>query len=523
MSQGVSTRKSLTASIPAVWRAHWRWMIPVAILLVWVASQLIVFAMAGQFAFPLDDAYIVLHNARSLVAGDDNFANAPPLSGVTSLLHTLVVTPLTLVLPGPLTLWLLGWLGILAAALGFDRLARNSGCGWRMRLAIVAAALLAGEPLLIMLNGVETGWAIAAAAWVLALAASPGTDRRLAILCGLLPFVRPELGALGALVMLDQAWRRYRAAGNLRACAGEVAKDFLVLAAVSLPLLAIQWLGSGGPLPNTADAKRYFFADHLRPLATRVSLVIASLGYFALTLGPVFLSIFLIRTRTAALGAGFAVIVLIAFAMVLPAGGFYNDHRYLYILLPAMAAGLAGALNSGHRGWRVAATVILVAGVAWNLVTLPGGARNYAERAVVKLNTMSGLADWIEANLGPEETLLLHDIGYVAYATGQPLEDMVGLKSPENIDIHRRYAAPPYADTDNLYSPPPGDAGWGESIERIALRSGARILVVSTGFEKVFRIAGGLGARGWTLEPLARVNFYDIYRIAPPGKTPDGN
>ena len=67
-----------------------------------------------------------------------------------------------------------------------------------------------------------------------------------------------------------------------------------------------------------------------------------------------------------------------------------------------------------------------------------------------------------------------------AYATTQPLNDLVGLKTPDNIDIHRRHTArgatilPPQ-------TLPTDDAGWGESTERIAIRSGARILVVSDG------------------------------------------
>ena len=520
MTLDISVREPTAISVPSVRQPYRRWMVPVAILAAWAAAQIAVLAMMDHIAFPLDDGYIVLHNAQSLIAGDENFAGGPPLSGATSLLHTLATTLLLLVLPGPLTLWFLQWLAILVAGLGFDRLAHNSGCGPGMRLAIVAGVLLAGQPLLVLLNGVETGWAIAASAWALALAVSPGTDRRLPILCGLMPFIRPELGALAALLLLDRAWRRYAECSDLKGWTRGVGQDLLTLAAASLPLLAVQWLGGGGPLPNTAAAKHYFFADFRLPLGARIALVTVSVAFFAKTLGPIFLSMFLIRTRFAMLGTVFTLIILASFLLMLPSGGFYNGHRYLYILTPIMAVNLIGALGAGKRGWRTAAMAILGMGIIWNLATLPGDYLHYAAKADSKLRTMSGLAQWIETNLNPVELVLIHDIGYVAYATAQPLNDLVGLKTPDNIDIHRRHTVRA-ATIPSHQTLPAGDAGWGESIERIALRSGARILVVSDGWEPEFRMASGLQARGWSLIRLStdRLEGYEVYRIDQP-RTP---
>lgn len=504
-------------SVPAVRHRNRRWRAPAAILATWVAAQIVVFAMTGHIAFPLDDGYIVLHNAQALIAGDDNFAGVPPLSGATSLLHTLATALLLPVLPGPLALWLLGWLGILAAGLGFDRLARDGGCGPGMRLALVAGMLLAGQPVLILLNGLETGWAIAAGVWALVFAGSPRTSPRLPILCGLMPFIRPELGVLGALLLFNRAWQRYSEGGRSWDCARGVGQDLLTLAAVALPLLAVQWLGGGGPLPNTAMAKYYFFADARLPFGAKIALVTVSVASFAKTLGPIFLSVFVIRTRVALLGTLFSLTCLAALLLMLPRGGFFNDYRYLYVLMPILAANLTGALGAERRAWRVAAMAILAMGVAWNLATLPHSAQLYATRTETKLRSMSALARWIDINLDPDELVLLHDIGYVAYATAQPLNDLVGLKTPANIEIHRRYTAPTAPALFGEPSPA-GDVGWGESIERIALRSGARILVVSDGWETVLRMAAGLRARGWGVTRLSTdaLGGYQVYRIDPP-------
>src|SRR5689334_12266347 len=69
----------------------------------------------GTPVFPVDDAYITLHNAQALHQGYDlNFPGTPALVGSTSVLHTALVSALLYVLP-PLramdtTLWIGLWL-----------------------------------------------------------------------------------------------------------------------------------------------------------------------------------------------------------------------------------------------------------------------------------------------------------------------------------------------------------------------------------------------------------------------------
>lgn len=482
------------------------WVAPAAIGLVWIACQIIVFRMLGDFAFPLDDAYIVLHNAQVLTGGDRNFAGVPPLIGSTSLLETLAAALLLTVLSGPLTLWLLAWLGILAAATGFHQLAGNLGCARGTRLAIVAAALLAGQPLLVMLNGVETGWAVAAAAWALGLTAAPRIGRRLPMLCAVLPFVRPELGALAVFLMVDQGWRRYLASSDFRAGAREFGVDIVVAAAITLPLLSVQWLGSGTLIPNTAAAKQYFYATAQLPLATKIAVVVQVMIQFGLILGPLFVALFIVQTRIARLGSLLVAAVLVSHVWFLPIGGYINDYRYLYIFIPVMAANLASALNGRKTAWRKFAVAVMVSSVAWNLITLAPTTQTYIMHAKDKLATMDGLVAWVRSNLSNGELLLIHDIGYLAWATDQPMNDLVGLKSPQNIDIHRQFTT---------YGP----FGLAESTEQIALRSGARILVVSWGWEPKLQIAEGLRLRGWTLQPMpnqSKLYGYDVYRLSPP-------
>ena len=83
-----SARKS-----PAIWLLG---IILAAILVAWPRT------------FPLDDAYITLHNVRSLLAGSDRLYGTHPLAGATSSIHLLCVALFGLVMPLPDALLLIG-------------------------------------------------------------------------------------------------------------------------------------------------------------------------------------------------------------------------------------------------------------------------------------------------------------------------------------------------------------------------------------------------------------------------------
>ncbi len=60
------------------------------VLLAWVGYERI-FPIP---VFPVDDAYIVIHNAQVLLGGSDpNYPGSPPLSGATSAVHLAAEAP----------------------------------------------------------------------------------------------------------------------------------------------------------------------------------------------------------------------------------------------------------------------------------------------------------------------------------------------------------------------------------------------------------------------------------------------
>ncbi len=75
-------------------------------------------------AFPLDDAYITLHNAMVLAGGKDvSYVGVPALAGTTSVVHTVLVAALTFLLRPEWALMAASWLGVLLYALAVMYLA----------------------------------------------------------------------------------------------------------------------------------------------------------------------------------------------------------------------------------------------------------------------------------------------------------------------------------------------------------------------------------------------------------------
>ncbi len=161
--------------------------------------------MPGSLGHPLDDSYISLHSAQVLHWGNDpNFPNTPPLVGITNAPYVLLLWGLLLVFPPLIALEAASWLGILCYALGLVALGRAFRLPLWAPLALAALGLTIAKVPYQLLNGVETGMAMAITVWILALAeTNTASSRRCAaVLCGVAPFLRPELIAVTVLVML---------------------------------------------------------------------------------------------------------------------------------------------------------------------------------------------------------------------------------------------------------------------------------------------------------------------------------
>ena len=423
----------------------------------------------------------------------------------------------------PNALWAALWLAALAYALGLVRLARVHNATPPQALLLVLVGLAAGQTPHQLMNGLETGLALAALTWALALASAPPAppgDRDatsphrtrvpaitwLTALCGLLPFIRPDLLPFTLGLLLLQAACRVRAAASWRGAVRPILADLGLACLCAAPWALWYSLTLGTPYPSTVEAKRLFFAQDTFPAPVRASLVGKDLALFAADLGLLTLCApLLLRTGAGRIALIGSLALVGAYFLRFPdALGFYEG-RYLYPLLPVLLYGAAAAFRAGPA-LRAAATALLVLCLAQSYWRAPDFWARHESFCGFTRHDLAGTAAWCSAHLPPGSTLLVHDAGYIAYATRFRLVDLVGLKTPASVAAHR------------ALTHPSGGALRGAAVSRIALRNRCDYLVVLGGWETAFGLASGLRAQGWGVRPVSDRYAYHVYALRPPSQ-----
>lgn len=462
-----------------------------------VCGAFIVWMLAlGTPAFPLDDAYITLSNARDLLDGSQGPFGVSPLVGATSPVHLALVAALAAVVPLPWAGALAAWIAIAAYTLALARLAQRCGLGAGETALLVAIGLGAGLSLYHLLNGLETGLAMAFVAWSLVLAMGPPTPLFPALL-GLMPFVRPELAILAAILFVNQA----RLRGEARDWQA-LALDTAILAACAAPWLLWMGMETGTVLPQTAAAKRAFFAEEAQPWPLKIAAVVYALGRLCLQIGPLALALAALRSRREGrLALLFALLMLAVFAQQFPGGLNHNEQRYLYVFVPVLLAGLAFALQDATGVERRWLRWLAIASAVYALAAAPAMLRVYAGGIAFSRTELAGVAEWVNANLPATARIAVHDAGYAAMAIDRALIDVVGLKTPRSAEVHERITAP--------------SAGLrrGEALARILADRDAEYLIVWAGWDDDFALVDGMRAAGAVLDPLRRDGAYRVYRV----------
>lgn len=443
-------------------------------------------------SFPLDDAYITLHNARVLLAGgaDGVYAGATALTGATSAVHLILIAALGAVLPIELASKLVSLIAILLYAAGLVALLRRLECPPAARLVLFAAGLFIGYTPYHLLNGLETGLALAAIAWAFVLI----DNRWLPLLCGVLPFIRPELAFLAAPLLLRRFWLDRRNLRALLAAAG------LALAGAA-PWLLLYTFYTGWPVPNTGGAKIAFFAEGrlswTERAETLAKVVIPSL------LGPLWLAL----PRLWRGPAGHCALVFLACwvgltAYVFPSGFHHNYFRYVSLVVPVLLLGWGMLLaRAAVWHWPALATLLI-----WTVLSSIPGIQIYLDRS--HTGALDRTARFIDANLPRDAVILVHDAGYLAWTLPhRHLVDAVGLKTPTSTQWHRLYTA--RSGTPDM------------AMHRIASDARAGYLVALADKPLFWgRLATGLERSGWLLHPLTPVrdHAYVVYRLTPPSR-----
>lgn len=480
------------------------WIVALAVIVL----ALLYVRRPGSLGFPLDDGYISLHSAQVLHWGKDpNFANVPALAGITNAPYILLLYLLVFFLSPLNALLAASWLGILCYALGLAALGRAFRLPLVATLALVTLGLTAGKAAYQLLNGVETGTAMGIMVWIFALARSnTARSRKLAaLLCGIGPYVRPELIALSFLVMAAMFWQDWQERKNIVQAARIFAPLPLLTILGALPWLLWYAVTTGHVIPQTIEAKHVFYADACNPSVYRWVVTWGGARFFFIVIGFLTLALaFLLRNYLGRCVLIFVPLFFFAYYERLPVALLHGWGRYTYILLPIVILGLAVGLGDGSVLVRRTAYVLLVLSCLQTAISFPDHWQVFLQDRDGFTHSLVSVADWANFHLPPNSTLLIHDAGYISYATKFQLVDFVGLKTPSSIAYNREITYPTCG------------IGRAAAVSEIARKAHPGYLIILDDWERSLRLTSGLRKLGWGLEEISPPGNYHVFRLTPP-------
>ena len=490
------------------------------------------FASGGTPLFPLDDAYITMHNAEVLRSGhDSNYVNVPALVGATSSVHLLLVAFLRNFFKPEWALEASSWLGLLAYATGLAKLGKTYGASLLQTSLLLIGGIGAGKVLFQVFNGLETGLGMGGVAWALATtgeiengASSSETssadtpvnvksakaflEKSKAffplVLLGILPFIRPELCLLTVLTLSYRTIRRFQSEGERRQHLNNSLLELTFVCVGAAPWILLSLWNTGSPMPQTMSAKRAFFSDYWPPHFVFLGYSRYIVSLFYVQVGAVLLGFFLLPfKKMGRLVFGFIALFVLSYLLILPVTLSWNAQRYLYLLIPFLIFGFAvNFRNPKVRIQRVGNTLLL-ATVLQAVCALPANWNEHTAACEFDRKELIGVRTWCLNNLPTNSRIMVHDAGAISCETSFVLTDFVGLKSPECAEINRRITLPS------------GGKRRVEALETMLNRSKAQYMILLDSWNLVYKISGGLKERGWRLEPLrGRDGVYQVYRIS---------
>jgi len=290
----------------------------------------------------LDDGFISLESAQSLIAGRDSHYGSPPLAGVTSPPYVLLIVGLLKTGLDPLmALRVVTAMGLAALVGALWLLARAVKVAWWSQMILPAVILIAGPVAQQATNGVETGWAMAVA---VGLIAATVARRQLwcAVAAGCLPWLRPDLAPMAGLLFVWTMWRSSR-------------RTVLIAVALSVCVFGswALWLhhDTGLWIPQSMAVKAAFVPEWCQSISTKLGTARNALSAWLVMFFPISIlaAISLFATPVGRVGMVATIFSLCAYVATLPGALWFNAQRYLYALfVPWLSFGIATVMRSSH-------------------------------------------------------------------------------------------------------------------------------------------------------------------------------
>ncbi|WP_380054299.1 hypothetical protein ACFE33_13305 [Falsihalocynthiibacter sp. SS001] len=463
------------------------------IALLSIAISCLLYFGSNPWHFPLDDAYIVIDNANTLLSGnaDDSYSQNA-LVGTTSAVHLISVAFLGLFVDLPVAAFLAASLFAALYHVGIACLSMQIYPSKLIALLSVCISALAQNSLRQLYGGLETGLAMAAVVWCLSLFLS-NSRLILPLLCGVMPFIRPELAALSLGVLV---WRWFENGLNLE----NIARDSTLFLLGIAPWLVWYYFATGHLTSQTGSAKIAFFAEANLPLAEKMSIAGGAIRESAIL--PLLVGIiFVFRTRFSVPLLVFVCAFLGAYLIYFPSGLYHNYSRYLYILLPLGIVGFVAFL----KHIPVTHPVLVTAFFLGLLFLMPPQLNKFHETIIDSADEDRAVVEWANRNLPVDARVLIHDAGYFAWGTSFTTFDLVGLKTPSSIIEHEKYTKPSIGRNRSA------------ALNQIVIKNNiTHVVILNTFFWN--NMATDLVNEGWTLNAVREPDEsgFVIYKIFNP-------
>jgi hypothetical protein len=405
-------------------------------------SFMLYLGRAGQFGFPLDDAWIHQTYARNLgLHGVMAFSPGQPSTGSTSVGWTvLLAAGYWLHIPFFLWTYFLGSVFAVATALAAAYISQSFFENFRNTAFVAVICLLEWHLAWASVSGMEIGLFTALTLFCLVLIQRGLSPLVLGGLIGITVLVRPE-GIL--LVLVYGSSLLSTGPGQRRRSLAHGMAFLLTFAIVISPWILFNFHFSHHPFPNTISAK---FMHYGYPWSLEKSLKYLwdILIYFLN--GPLLLLVpgtaFTIyeaaqtRAKHHLYPMLWSVTLVGLYAVALPV--IYDHGRYLMPLIPLVIVfGVEGI-------WKLLEKFVrshLLRSVVWFMlfgmviVLWINGASDYAYRIRLFNVVHMQAARWIDTNSPQDAIIATHDIGIIGYYTERQMVDLAGLVTPEIVPM----------------------------------------------------------------------------------------
>lgn len=429
-----------------------------ALLALLTALILSIYALVSHaLGFPLDDAWIHQDFARTL-AQHGSFAYAPDRSGAgsTSPLWVLLLAPAQLIPAAPL--WLVSLWADTLGALALFGLAWATGALVELWLAGVdtrlraTASLLAGCAVITewhltwaALSGMETLLFVLLSMLLLLGVGRNWHPVRLGVIAAGLTTTRPEGAVLALLVAVALALKTSPVPLSKRQRWQALLLYFVMYALWLVPLLVLNELAAGHPLPSTFYAKGTYYALGGGELERLAGYALGVLQ-FLWSSPPVVLSspgvVYLLwqarrewRDSTIWLALIWCIALIGVYAVHLPV--VYQNGRYLMPVLPVLLAlGIVGWMRLLlARRYALLPVALLALALALGLLSIGRGAGIYAANVRYINEYQVATALWLREHTPTSAVVATHDIGAIGYFSNRRVIDLGGLTQPEIVPL----------------------------------------------------------------------------------------